>query len=85
MALYQDSGCVRRRSIRGVFDQIYVPPRHAPSEGIYQCTACGDEIVARERELLPDQGHHRHQGPGQHGKPISWRLLVMIEASNPRA
>jgi hypothetical protein len=85
MAVYQDSGRVRRRPIRGVFDQIYVPPHYAPSEGIYQCVVCGDEIVAREQELLPDQGHHRHQAPGQRGKPIAWRLLVMIEASNPRA
>ena len=85
MALYQDSGRVRRRSIRGVFDQIYVPPHYAPSEGIYQCTACGDEIVAKEHEPLPDQDHHRHQGQGQYGQPIAWRLLVMTQASNPRA
>jgi hypothetical protein len=85
MALYQNINRVRCRPIRGIFDAVYLPAQQAPSEGIYQCTACGDEVVARERELLPDQGHHRHQGPGQHGQPIAWRLLVMIEASNPRA
>jgi hypothetical protein len=85
MALYQDRNSVRYTSIRNVFDQIYTHPQQALTEGIYQCTICGDEIVAKNGEPVPDQGHHRHHAPDQYDKMISWRLLVMIQASNPRA
>ena len=32
----------------------------APYSGIYRCSICGQEIVAKRNEVLPSADHHPH-------------------------
>ena len=43
-----------------LFESLHAPGTVAPYSGIYRCSVCGQEIVARRDEPLPASDHHAH-------------------------
>jgi hypothetical protein len=58
------------------FDKHLEPGQRTLRSGIYRCTNCGCEVVARAHDHLPPQDHSQH---GDTGRPVRWRLLVQAE------
>ena len=74
MATYKYDSYLSRNADTA-FDTIYLPEDSVEHAGIYRCTNCGREIVAKGGARLPAQFHHQHP----RGKAIRWRLVVLAD------
>jgi hypothetical protein len=72
MAIFKDA-----RSLANSQDPEFDVGRDAGSRarfsGIYKCSVCGRETVARHKELLPETMDHLHAEAGR------WHLLVYAD------
>jgi len=74
MAVYQDSSFLIR-SDHFDFNVRRAPGTSASVSGIYRCVGCGQEIVAKKGQLLPEYEEHIH---GFELGPPRWQLIVFI-------
>lgn len=74
MAVYQDSSFLIRCD-HFDFNVKRAPGTSASASGIYRCIGCGQEIVAKKGQLLPEHEEHIHGF--EFGRP-RWQLIVFI-------
>lgn len=74
MAVYQDSSFLIR-SNHFDFNVRRAPGTSTSVSGIYRCVGCGQEIVAKKGQLLPEYEEHIH---GFELGPPRWQLIVFI-------
>ena len=78
MPYLRDIGAYQQSACR-LFEKIFPPETSTPQSGIYQCAACGFEIVAGRGTPLPsmeDCSRHNDRWKCKPGQ-VSWRLVAI--------
>lgn len=74
MAVYKHHDFLQQSSHQA-FDTALAAGDISVYTGIFRCTVCGREVIARTGETLPDASHHVHAG----GVDMRWQLVVSID------